>query len=288
MNRGVALVQVLIISLILSVLSLFIIQSTQSQIKTTSMIQERFKLRLMLENAEASLLEALIRNRRYKSTNSKNQIVDNWNFYGQEFFIGDNVSVLLQDERSLVNLNITNRNLFLQTLKELGLTQEESVTLYESLEDWKDNDSLSKPSGQENYNLYQPRNNELQSFNELFHIKGSEKLAEMDVEHIFTITDQIGFNPLNAPEPVLKAFLNNDYIAQRVIELREQKQISEGEMYELSGIETSEYINFATGNQIRVQLSVAKGDIRLRKSFNLSINPASKIRPIVISGIKWN
>jgi len=179
MNRGIALVQVLIISLILSVLSLFIIQSTQSQIKTTSMMQERFKLRLVLENAEASLLEALIKNRRYKSTNSKNQIVDNWNFYGQEFFIGDNVSVRLQDERSLVNLNITNRSLFLQTLKELGLTQEESITLYESLEDWKDSDTLSKPSGQEDYNDYQPRNNELQSFNELTHIKGSEKLAEM-------------------------------------------------------------------------------------------------------------
>ena len=58
-SRGIALIQVLIISIILTMLGIYINQTVRSQITVVSLMKGSFELKLALENAEAELLHVL-------------------------------------------------------------------------------------------------------------------------------------------------------------------------------------------------------------------------------------
>ena len=64
-QRGIALIQVLIITFVLSLLGLYINQTVQEQIKITTSIQNKFLMRLELEKTEADLLQALLSTNKY-------------------------------------------------------------------------------------------------------------------------------------------------------------------------------------------------------------------------------
>ena len=73
-QRGIALIQVLIITFVLSLLGLYINQSVREQVNITTSIQNKFLMRLELERTEADLLEALLSNKKYPNKNLTKKI----------------------------------------------------------------------------------------------------------------------------------------------------------------------------------------------------------------------
>ena len=59
-SQGIALIQVLIISIILTMLGIYINQTVRSQIGVVSLMKNSFELNIELENSEAELLHALL------------------------------------------------------------------------------------------------------------------------------------------------------------------------------------------------------------------------------------
>ena len=66
-QQGIALVQVLIISIVLISLGLFISQTVKSQVSSAQNMSNAFQLRLKINNAEASLLQTLLSYQRYQN-----------------------------------------------------------------------------------------------------------------------------------------------------------------------------------------------------------------------------
>ena len=60
-QRGIALIQVLIITFVLSLLGLYINQTVQEQIKITTSIQNKFLMRLELEKTETVLPSSFVK-----------------------------------------------------------------------------------------------------------------------------------------------------------------------------------------------------------------------------------
>ncbi|NUZ10693.1 general secretion pathway protein GspK [Pseudoalteromonas sp. McH1-7] len=291
--QGVALVQVLVIALILSIMSLFVLQSVRHQVGVSQSAVNKFKLKLVLETAEAELIEALVMYRPYRDTNSSVDIIRNWRFDNTPFKLRENIHAQIQDMRSLVNLNYTDATLASNTLNRLGIDQKQVEVVIASLEDWKDKDALVRPSGAEN-DYYQsaglsgPRNSYLQSVFEFLKVRGAKDLNHIDVKNYFTVANQIGFNPMNAPELILNALLNDTDKVKTIIRERDAGTLTDYKFREITGLEANEFLIFATGSYLRVQLEVVDNEATLKKSFIVRVKPAARVTPIIISEVKWN
>ena len=293
-QTGIALIQVLIISFILALLGIFINQSIQQQVKVTQQIQNKFAMRLELEEAETQLFSALLAHKKYQDTNSNNQLVKNWNFYGEEFRLSDSIFISLMDMKSLFSLNISSPDLIKNLLIQLNVEENTAQTFVSSLTDWKDENDVSRVNGAEasfykqQGKRYVPRNGYLQSVNEAALIRGAEQIPKEYFARYFSTEMVTGFNPINAPEAILKAIIKDESTANKVLKRRAAGTLSSYDFYLLTGIEEGEFINFVTGSKIRVQLRVVLNGAQLSKQYILDATPRSYIKPMVFSQVSWN
>ncbi|WP_462164592.1 hypothetical protein [Pseudoalteromonas xiamenensis] len=243
-----------------------------------------------LENAESILFESLLGNKLYKNKLVKNSVVNDWNFHGKTFLIGESVKAVIQDKVGLINVNLANHYLVTNGLVELGFEYQDANKYYDALEDWKDRDSLSRLNGAEKgdySNKNYPRNGILQSNSELINIKGGEKLRSIKLDDFFTTELVSGFNPLNAPDEILSAYLNNDKFFKQVKELRDNGKLTPLLFYQITGVDSGEYITFATSGFLAVELTAFDSGIWLTKRIDLKLQPKSVDRPIIIKSVSW-
>ncbi|MBE3672533.1 general secretion pathway protein GspK [Pseudoalteromonas distincta] len=293
-QRGIALIQVLIITFVLSLLGLYINQSVGEQVKITTSIQNKFLMRLELEKTEADLLQALLSNNKYPNKSADNSITSKWNFYGKEFQLNDNAYVTLTDLSSLMGLNISDATLLKNVLLQIGVDDVSAREFVDSLADWKDKNDLSRLNGAESAyykqhkKSYVARNGFLQDPSEVALIRGGEQITPKLLNQYFTTEIVAGFNPLNAPQKILNAFINDENNIQKILQLREQGALNSYAFYKLTGVEADEYITFATGSKIKVQLRVIYNGAQLTKTYTLDATPQSYTKPMVFSHISWN
>lgn len=293
-QRGIALIQVLIITFVLSLLGLYINQTVREQVKITTSIQNKFLMRLELEKTEADLLQALLSHKKYPNKSAVNSITSKWNFYGKEFKLNDNAYVTLTDLSSLMGLNISDATLLKNVLQQIGIDDVSAREFVDSLADWKDKNDLSRLNGAESAyykqhkKSYVARNGFVQDSSEVRLIRGGEQITPTLFNQYFTTEIVAGFNPLNAPQKILNAFLSDESSVQKILQLREQGILKSYEFYKLTGVEADEYITFATGSKIKVQLRVTYNGAQLTKTYTLDATPQSYTKPMVFSHISWN
>jgi len=292
-NQGIALIQVLIISIILTMLGIYINQTVRSQIGVVTLMKNNFNLNLQLENAEAELLHALLTNKPYKLIDSDNSLVKKWNFYGEPFLLNENTTVKIQDLSGLFSLNIIDDTLVRNFFEQQGFSAHEIRTFLDSLADWKDKDDLKHLNGAESdYYRYikksSPRNAYLQTITEVENIKQGSLLTSVQWQRYFTTEVVAGFNPLNAPNVILKSFLNDDIAYEEIIQQRRAGTLTAFSFYQATAIEQDEYISFATGRQLKITLLVKGQKSKLSKKFIVDLRPSSLSRPITINQLTWN
>ncbi|GAA6203361.1 hypothetical protein [Thalassotalea sp. SU-HH00458] len=292
-QKGMALIQVLIIAIILTMLGIFINQTIGSQIKTAQLIKSNHHLDLLLESTEAELIHALLTQKRYKDRSSLNEWVKSWNFHGEVFHLNDNVSIQMQDLNGLLSLNYMSNSVALRLFSQLGFTESDVRIFLDSLKDWKDEDDLKHLNGAESYyydkeRLPLPRNNFLQSIDEVMNIKGANILTQEQWRKYFSIALVSQFNPLNSSPEIIKAFIDNDRAFTQVMSLRSQQRLNTFSFYQATGIEADNFITFLTGSIINIKITVTRESNQLSKSFQVELRPIANLRPITISNVKWN
>lgn len=292
-QKGMALIQVLIIAIILTMLGIFINQSVRNQVKTAQLIKANHQLDLLLESSEAELLHTLITQKRYKSLDSENELVKRWNFHGEAFQLNDNVSIKMQDLNGLLSLNYMNYPVSLRLFEQLGFPESEVRVFLDSLKDWKDKDDLKHLNGAES-EYYQkaalplPRNSFLQSINEVVNIKGAGFLTQAQWSQYYSIALVSKYNPLNSPAEILKAFLNDKDIYNKIINLRAEEQLTMNSFFHHTGIDTDHLVTFTTGRLINIKIMVTIENNQLSKSFQVELRPNAGARAVTISNVKWN
>lgn len=291
-QKGIALVQVLIISIILTMLGIYIIQTVRMQVGMVRLMQKSFQVNLIAESVEAELLHTLLTNKRYLNKDSENPIVLNWNFYGKPFIYNTDTQIAIQDMTSLLSLNHLNKKLVSRLFEQLGYQEKDSRFFFDALLDWKDKDDLKRLNGAENdyyrsVNIKGPRNGYLQSMNEVLNIKNNNVLTKNQWSKFFSIALISEFNPLNAPEDILKVFINDDQAFSEVIKQREQGILSGFSFSQATGIDTDEGITFNTGRILKVKILTKKQNSQFSKNFIVDLRPNAPLRAITISNVTW-
>lgn len=292
-NRGIALIQVLIISIILTMLGIYINQTVRSQIGVVGLMKNSFSLHLKLENTEAELIHSLLTEKRYQSAQSESSLVQRWNFHGRPFLLQQDTLVTIQDLSGVLSLNALDHTIARNLFAKLGKSDHEVRTFLDSVADWKDKDDLKRLNGAESddYRYIMkpgPRNAFLQSLGEVENIVQGQLLTPAQWQSYFTEEVTSNFNPLNAPELILKAFINNDAAYEEVLEQRNSGSLTAYSFYQATSIEENEFVLFVTGKKLKVTLSVKGHNNKLSKQFIVDLRPRSSSRPIVISQLTWN
>ena len=180
--KGIALIQVLIITMVLTILAIFISQSVRNQVKLAIDIKSSVELELALETAEANLIQALLSQKLYVNKNGVNNIAKRWNFHNKTFNFNDSVSIKLQDLNGLLSLNMMSPSLATKVFKKLNLEGHPVRTFLDSLKDWIDEDDLTYLNGAEKHyyksiDVNGPRNGYLQAIDEVLSIRMGDILS---------------------------------------------------------------------------------------------------------------
>ncbi len=292
-SRGIALIQVLIISIILTMLGIYINQTVRSQIAVVSLMKSAFELNLELENVEAELLHALLTEKRYQKKDNENRLVQRWNFYGKPFRLNENTTVILQDLSGLLSLNTLDKTLARGLFSQLGFSGHKVRTFLDSLADWKDKDDLKRLNGAESdYYRYikkpGPRNAYLQTLAEVESIQQGQLLTTTQWNTYFTDIIFSRFNPLNAPNLILKAFLNNEAAYEEVLQQRKAGVLTGHSFYLATYVDQDESVTYGTGRFLKITLLVKGQNNKLSKEFIVELRPRSLSRPIIITQLTWN
>lgn len=290
-QNGIALVQVLIISIVLSLLGLFISQTSKQQIAVASEVKESFEAGLKIQSAEAKVLHALLSHKPYPNQPSDDELVKQWNFHGQPFLLKSGVKVTLQDMNGLINLNMFNANIVKKMLQNEGVDENAVQTILHSISDWRDRDSQARFNGaeQSNYN-YLIRNGQFQTLVEVFNVKGTKAVtADFWYDNFSALSITGGLNVLTTTEAVLKALIDDTNKVEQILQLRQANKLNQFNFYRLTGIEGDEDLSYQTGRKIKVTLEyTAPSSSKMKKQFIVEVRSHSYSRPIAISTTIWN
>lgn len=289
---GIALIQVLIISIILSMLAIYISQTVRSQVAIASSIKQHQEYVLAIESAEAELLHLMLTEKLYRSKDSST-LLGRWNFYGEPFQFNDKTFVSIQDLSSLLSLNHINRRLAQSLFVNLGKQDEEIRVFLDSLTDWKDSDDLKHLNGAESQYYekvlgHGPRNSYLQTIDEVQRVKNGNMLNLAQWQQYFSLSLISSFNPINAPKEILAAYVNDEQVVSDLMQLRNENQLNGLTFFQATGIDEDDFISFRTGSIFRVKIFSKESGNKINKSMLVEIKTRSVKSPIHISEVVWN
>lgn len=274
-QRGIALIQVLLIVAVLSILALYFTQSARQQVHGATQMVDKAQAYVELHNAQANVLYALLTEQKDPefSSSTNNSLVNSWNFHGAKFSYNDQVTVALQDLRGLLNLHYPNTQRLIQLLTYSGLNDYDAQLASQQIIDWQSLDTRSD---------YMPsnvtaRHAAIHDISELRHLG----LKPQQLQALQANTTQYkkgAFNPMSAPDSLLNALLSSD-VAQHIIILRNTKQLTVREFAQVTGFEESEDIILYPSNLYKVTLQAQVGEAIVKKVIYYHLQPTGN--PVV-------
>jgi general secretion pathway protein K len=274
-TKGVALVQVLFITAILSIMALHFTLTSRQQVNIATTMQDKVAAELLFVSWKNELLYALLTqpvSAFADNPSSDNLIAQHWNFYGKPFSPADNVQISIQDIYGMLSLTTPGmQNELRQLLRQVPINDNDAQRIIDSLQRWQGFDS----------NVYQPgnagngRNMFLQSLSEFKLISDITVPQFNQLAPAITALPNVIFNPLTAPDIRLKSVLSPD-VAQQVIQLRQTDQLDAARYIALTGITDYEFLSFVPGQRFMLELTVTHGTSVAKQRFICYIRPENQ------------
>ena len=275
-QKGIALIQVLVISAIISTLALYLNYTAKVQVHIAQQLKDKNQALLNLYSTEAQTLFALYTNP-LRQSKGKNSLSDHWNFYGQPFLVNDN-AVSLQDNAGLLYMSVPDPKIFKELLRQRGQTEEAANIAYDSLVDWQDGDDLRRINGAEaDYYVnkgYKPRNQSMILPSELSFVRGFDAELAQQLSGVLTQFRPSFFNPLNAPKTVIEAAYTQ---REEILAKRERGDIILADEFKrITGEQESESVFFLTSQMLTLKIISKVNEARVVKTQQIRINPYAK------------
>lgn len=189
---------------------------------------------------------------------------------GRSYAFGRDVSVAVQDEAGLLNLNAVDEALLAALLLDAGVSQRAARRLSATLADYADGDDLSRLEGAEKDDYRRagapdPLNRNIPSRWSAMGALGWAELPQATLDLLWpamsTAEGANGININTAPAMVLRAALRDERSAEALIRQRELRPLTGVEEAQAASGNTSTGVGFATqpGAAFRVLVSFSVG-----------------------------
>lgn len=280
-QKGMALLQVLLLSILLAVVVSAATLGARQQVNLTYQLQQRTEARLQTLSIKNELYFTFL-TQPWTADPDSGGIRQSWNFYGKPFQY-QGYDITIQDMSGLIFLGSNGAHDLGMLLSTLGLEQEQVDSFSAAYLDWQDSDDLTLPLGAEASDYsgpIKPRNSPIQDFSELKFIKNAPLALLPELKRYATLFPRGNFNPIDAPDIVLRAMLPATQ-ADAVVELRNQGKLNAVSLYQLTGISDDLFTSTAPGPGFRIELAKRGEGIHYRYAEEVSFSP-SKQTPVSV------
>lgn len=269
-QRGVALVQVLLVTTIIILLVMQLSLTAADQVKRAQQLQDRSEAALYLHSREVALIYTLLTEPLLPSSGSANPYASSWNFHGEPFFV-DGLQVTLQDQSGLMRFPFLGVAQFEDLLKVLKLGPALARELARQLANWigvrmagggrPDDAMMRGESG-----------DPVQYFGELWFLPGMDENLYGQLAELMTLYPNPSFNPLTAPAALLRMRMSESTL-QAVLEARRNGELDERRLWQLARIGADEVVLPFTGPGIGIRMSGEYRGVALRRDLIVGIEP---------------
>jgi len=275
-QQGIALIQVLLITAILSVLALYLTSTAKNQVKMAQWASDKSEALVALHSAEAELLFTVLTESKTVVANNANSsqidIVNNWNFFSTPFVINNKVIVKIQDQSALIHAHFPDEKLLKSLMIFKGVSSNAANALFDNLLDWQDLDNIPRAFGYEGETNVSIRNGAVPNILDFSFVNGVNANILQTLVKNTTLYKKRFFNPMNANEELLSA-ITNSQISKQVIQLREQKQLTSANFSQLTGIVENDKVTFFTSNRMAITLKAKIGQSVVEKKLIVEVAP---------------
>ncbi|MFH4414140.1 hypothetical protein [Vibrio diabolicus] len=276
-QSGVALLQVLLMSAVISVLALQMSYSAKDKVSIAQVIQDKVMAEVAVRTMESELLFALSTARWAKDEQHENKLAQIWNFYGSPFEYEDIGTITIQDNSGLISVfNGGDRSTVERAFERLLGSKHQARVARNALIDTQGFQSSTNGAGISGQ-FFQSRQEMLRALKELG-IPSSK--AE-----VFTRIPYSAYLPLQAPDESLKLWLPERQ-AKAVIESRQNSELTPQLFTQLTGLRKSDYMLFYPSGRFIITLKKQIGDARVQRKMFINVSPTNKSQPIWSFGVE--
>lgn len=271
-QRGIALIQVLLLSVLLSVILMSMNYQARQHIRLAQAVQQYSAATMALHSAEAEILFNLLSNEPYQLQQGSVAEAPGWNFHGAAFTLGD-TQIYVQDTSGLLNATSPDSRLLSRFTAQQAGSEALGREIAAALADWQDKDDIARLDGAEqaDYSATTVRNGPLQYSEEWLFIKGVTPELFHGLAPLLSFFTQ-GVNVNQQPEALWRLYLPPSQV-QELSRLRRSGKLT-AELFEnLTGETIDEFNRFSTGPGYRIGFTVKNADVRLSRELTLRLTP---------------
>lgn len=271
-QRGIALIQVLLLSVLLSVILMSMNHQARQHIRLAEAVQHYTDATMALHSAEAEILFSMLSYEPFQLAQGSLVTAPDWNFYGEPFEFLD-IELVVQDTSGLLNTSNPNAQVLSRFTAQSAGSEAVGRQIAASLADWQDKDDMPRPDGAEqaDYSSVEVRNGPVQYSEELLFIKGMTPELFAELAPLLSFFTQ-GVNINQQPEALWRLHLPENQV-QELSRLRRAGQLT-AELFEtLAAITIDEFTRFSYGPGYRIGFTVKNADVRLRRELTIRLMP---------------
>ncbi|MFQ3189626.1 MAG: general secretion pathway protein K [Paraglaciecola sp.] len=283
-QKGIALIQVLLLTGILTVLLLYFTQTARQQVALANYANQRAQALVNMHTAKNQILFRLLTEQKLEQNSVTNQNETdsiNWNFYGEPFAVAKGVTATLQDQSGLLSAHFLDTEIVEQILLTQRIAPAQVTTALQRLLDWQDIDTLTENfAAEQSVFAGNARNGHMPDLTDVIHITGINNDLYNVLQQILTIHYAGRFNPMTAPDLILKSLVTED-VYKQVNNMRTKAPMSKQTFSMLTGINEDDYFWFTPSNFLRLTINSQQGQVNVSQSYMILVNPyASVTNPI--------
>lgn len=250
-DKGIALIQVLILSSLLVVLGIAFTSIAQRQVASAKALQDRASAFLMAYSAKNDVVFQL-------STVNHDELIRNgWNFHSSPFTLDNGVTIELQDLNGLYSLPSLVRGDDLERLLSHVVSSRDSQFAAQSIVDWLDLDNTPLASGAEQSHYDENitvRNGPILTYSELLYIKNvTVEIADF-LNETTTFIPTPTFNPFSAPSAVLESLYGHRGGVTEAIKRRDSEPANIDGFKRALNVSTDEGTNYIIGPNFKISV----------------------------------
>lgn len=250
-NKGIALVMVLWVLMLLSIIALEFCYAMRTEVDICANQRDEIKGYFMARaGVERAVLEII---RRTIPQVKKEEETEIWRVDGSSYeipFHEGSYKATVEDEGGKLNINYASEGMLRQLLSNIELPEVSSEEgnivdiISDSIMDWRDQDDLHRLNGAEDdyYNAlpepYDCKDGPFDAIEELLLVRGITPEVHSKLARHVTVYGQRKINFNTASWEVLKTILQDDILAQAIVDQRKEKELTTEDVVSLVGATT--------------------------------------------------
>ena len=280
-ERGIALIQVLLIAGIIGLLMMQLGLTAREQVARAKRLDDRATLELAALSRESALIYTLLTEPWVGNPDSANPYAAAWNFSGQPFTV-DDITFTLQDESGRLRVPLYGSAEFAYVVAGLGVDRDRARRLGAQLMDLQGVSAGLAPLGADvgNDSPGTGRGYPLQDLAELKLLPDMSEDLYRRLRPLLTLYPTPGFNPMTAPPELLRAHLSDSQL-QGLEDARGTGEVDMLALMKITGVQPDEMTVFSPGPALEVSFRIERGNSRVERRSTIIVRPYQSV-PVAV------